>query len=274
MASGSDARAVTNCSRWALPRRKQPSTDGARAAAAAAGGCLRLQRARRPGRCAGQFVIVPLGKRETLGVVWGEGTGEVAAAKLRDVIEVLPAPADGRSAAPLRRLGRGLHARAARRGAAHGDELAVGARSAPDRARSIAPVGDAGDTLKLTAARRRVLEALKDGPAMPAAELAHLAGVGTSVIKTMAAAGLLEAVERTCAASFPRPDGARDGPTLSPAQKAAADALIEQGEGARLLGDPARRRDRRGQDRGLFRGGRRGAARPAGRCWCCCPRSR
>src|SRR3569623_1825213 len=39
----------------------------------------------------GQFVIVPLGKRETLGVVWGEGTGEVPAAKLRDVIEILPA---------------------------------------------------------------------------------------------------------------------------------------------------------------------------------------
>src|SRR5215204_7698851 len=39
----------------------------------------------------GQFVIVPLGKRETLGVVWGEGSGEVAVAKLRDVIEVLPA---------------------------------------------------------------------------------------------------------------------------------------------------------------------------------------
>ena len=39
----------------------------------------------------GQFVIVPLGKRESLGVVWGDGTGDVAAAKLRDVIEVLPA---------------------------------------------------------------------------------------------------------------------------------------------------------------------------------------
>src|SRR5260370_5016518 len=39
----------------------------------------------------GHFVVVPLGKRETLGVVWGDGTGEVAAAKLRDVIEVLPA---------------------------------------------------------------------------------------------------------------------------------------------------------------------------------------
>ena len=32
---------------------------------------------------AGQFVIVPLGKRETLGVVWGEGTGEVAEGRLQ-----------------------------------------------------------------------------------------------------------------------------------------------------------------------------------------------
>src|ERR1044071_1923390 len=40
---------------------------------------------------AGHFVVVPLGKRESLGVVWGEGSGEVAAEKLRDVIEVLPA---------------------------------------------------------------------------------------------------------------------------------------------------------------------------------------
>jgi len=28
----------------------------------------------------GSFVVVPLGKRETVGVVWGEGTGEVARA--------------------------------------------------------------------------------------------------------------------------------------------------------------------------------------------------
>ena len=60
---------------------------------------------------------------------------------------------------------------------------------------------------KLTAARRRVLDQLKDGPAMPAAELAHLAGVGTSVVKTMASVGLLEAVERVVRRSFPQPDG-------------------------------------------------------------------
>src|SRR5882757_6989975 len=40
---------------------------------------------------AGHFVIVPLGKRETVGVVWGEGSGEVAREKLRDIVHVLPA---------------------------------------------------------------------------------------------------------------------------------------------------------------------------------------
>ena len=36
---------------------------------------------------AGQFVTVPLGKRETVGVVWGEGSGEVAVEKLRDKLD-------------------------------------------------------------------------------------------------------------------------------------------------------------------------------------------
>src|SRR5260370_34429792 len=40
---------------------------------------------------AGHFVIVPLGKRETVGVVWGEGSGEGAREKLRDIAHVLPA---------------------------------------------------------------------------------------------------------------------------------------------------------------------------------------
>ena len=40
----------------------------------------------------GDFVVVPLGKRETIGVVWGPGTGEVAAGKLKAVIAKLDAP--------------------------------------------------------------------------------------------------------------------------------------------------------------------------------------
>src|SRR4029453_10271433 len=39
----------------------------------------------------GHFVSVPLGKRETIGVVWGDGSGEVPTHKLRDILDVLPA---------------------------------------------------------------------------------------------------------------------------------------------------------------------------------------
>ena len=100
---------------------------------------------------------------------------------------------------------------------------------------------------------------------MPAAELAHLAGVGTSVIKTMASIGLLEGVERTMRRSFAQPDGKQQGPALSPEQAVAAQGAGRQGAGARFLRDPARRRARRRQDRGLFRGDRRGPRlRPAG----------
>src|ERR1700740_1270284 len=40
----------------------------------------------------GDFVAVPLGRRELFGVVWGPGLGDVAAEKLKPVTECLPAP--------------------------------------------------------------------------------------------------------------------------------------------------------------------------------------
>jgi primosomal protein N' (replication factor Y) len=174
----------------------------------------------------GHFVVVPLGKRECVGVVWGEGSGEVAAARLRDIGEVLPAQP---MAEPLRRFVDWVSAYTlSSPGAVLRMAMSVpSALEAPKTEfvyRAATAAGD--DTLKLTAARRRVLAALQDGPAMPAAELAHLAGVGTSVVKTMASAGLLEAVERTVRRTFPQPDGARDGHALSPEQKEAADALV------------------------------------------------
>ena len=176
----------------------------------------------------GQFVVVPLGKRELVGVVWGAGTGEVPQAKLRDVIGMLPALpmadamrrfVDWVSAYTLMPPGAVLR-------------MAMSAPSALEAPKTelVYRAAEKSDdvALKLTAARRRVLDQLKDGPAMPAAELAHLAGVGTSVVKTMASVGLLETVERVVRRSFPQPDGMRDGPILSPAQKIAADGLVEK----------------------------------------------
>lgn len=176
----------------------------------------------------GHFVIVPLGKRETLGVVWGAGSGDVAPEKLRDILSVLPALP---MADPLRRFVDWVSAYTlAPPGAVLRMTMSsTSALEAPRTELVYRPAEPKADTsLKLTAARRRVLDALKDGPAMPAAELAHIAGVGTSVVKTMASVGLLDAVARKVRRSFPQPDGAREGPVLSSAQKAAAKALIER----------------------------------------------
>src|SRR5260370_36108201 len=106
----------------------------------------------------GHFVVVPLGKRETLGVVWGEGTGEVAAEKLRDVIEVLPALP---MASALRRFIDWVSAYTL---SPPGPVLrmALGSTSALEAPKTElvfrpSAVAD-DDTLKLTAARRRALE--------------------------------------------------------------------------------------------------------------------
>jgi len=40
----------------------------------------------------GDYVIAPLGRSEMLGVVWGEGKGEFAAAKLKSVVHRFDAP--------------------------------------------------------------------------------------------------------------------------------------------------------------------------------------
>ena len=174
---------------------------------------------------AGAFVVVPLGKRETVGVVWGEGTGEVAREKLRDIADVLPAAP---MADALRRF---VDWVAAYTLTPPGAVLrmtmsSTSALQAPRTEMVYRPAQAAIDgEPRLTAGRRRVLEALNDGPAMPAGELAHLAGVGMSVVKAMAAAGLLQAVEREVRRSFPQPDGLRDGPALSEAQKHAAETL-------------------------------------------------
>jgi primosomal protein N' (replication factor Y) (superfamily II helicase) len=179
---------------------------------------------------AGTFVVAPLGKRETIGVVWGPGSGEVAEARLRDIVDVLPALP---MADALRRFVDWVSAYTlAPPGAVLRMAMSsASALEAPKTEMIYRPAQASGDdTLKLTAARRRVLEALKEGPAMPIAELAQVASVGTSVVKTMAAAGLLEAVERTIRRRFAQPDGRHDGPVLSPEQKNAADALVARVE--------------------------------------------
>jgi primosomal protein N' (replication factor Y) len=77
----------------------------------------------------------------------------------------------------------------------------------------------------LSPQRRRVLEVMTDGLSRRPSELAELSGCTVGVIKSMAAANLLETVGIASAAPCRRPDPERPGPALSGPQGAAADHL-------------------------------------------------
>jgi primosomal protein N' (replication factor Y) len=178
----------------------------------------------------GDYVKVPLGGRAVLGIVWDEGAGA------RPVGEGRLKPIAGRydvapMAASMRRLVDWIAAytlsppgAVLRMALGPGDALAPEAgRTAFQPAPWIEDI-QRGDR-RFTAARRRVLEALADGPPMTATAAAREAGCTPGVIRGMVEAGLL--VETTIAARPPRPvpDWRRPFPTLSPSQAEAADAV-------------------------------------------------
>ena len=172
---------------------------------------------------AGDFVEVPLGNRKALGVVWGPGTGEVAAGRLKDVAARLEAP-------PMTAVARAFIDWVADYtlqppGALLRMAVSVPEALQPPRALAAWRAADPLPEIKMTPARRRVLDAAAEGPPRTAADLARDAGVGTGVVTGLAKAGALARVEVDAFPPPEEPDWRLPGPDLSPAQKAAADAL-------------------------------------------------
>jgi primosomal protein N' (replication factor Y) (superfamily II helicase) len=177
----------------------------------------------------GDFVAAPLGRNETLGVVWGEAAGDVAPAKLKRVIERLDAPPMPDS---LRRL---VDWVASYTLAPSGAVLRM-AMSVPDALYPGRPIIGYALTARgraalaaeteLTPARRRVLQALADGPPAPAADLARRAGCGPGVVRALIAPGLVEALPLPSRLPRAAPDWRRPGPRLSSAQELAAEDLV------------------------------------------------
>jgi primosomal protein N' (replication factor Y) len=175
----------------------------------------------------GDFVTVPLGTREVVGVVWGEGADDVAETRLRDVIARLEAPA----LPPVlcRFVEWVANYTMSPPGAVLRMAMSVPAALEPPRPLIAWRLAESLPTdLRLTAERRRVLAVLRDGPPRPAAELAREAGVGLGVVKALAAAGALADVTLPPPAAFDLPDAAHAGPTLSPPQAAAAAELARK----------------------------------------------
>ncbi len=182
----------------------------------------------------GSFVRVPLGNRAAIGVVWDDGLEPEAAAKtykLKAIHAVLGATA--LPAASRRFVDWVAHYTMSAPGAVLRMAMSVpDALEPPPVAWGLQLAADAPNPIvaepgqpKLTPARRRVLGLMADDAPRAAAEIARLAHVGSSVVKSMAELRwLVPATLKSTPAA--QPDGARPGPFLSPAQSAAAAELI------------------------------------------------
>ncbi|MCB9946936.1 MAG: primosomal protein N' [Rhodospirillaceae bacterium] len=186
----------------------------------------------------GDYVIVPLGNREVMGVVWGQGDGAVDDSRLRPVamrLDLPPLPAVSRRfvdwVAAYTMVPPGAVLRMT---------MSVSAALEPPRAVTAYTLADPmPEAQTLSPARHRVLAVLAEGPPRLGAELARDAGVSPGLVRTMAAAGQIRAVALAADPPWARPDPDRAGPDLTADQQAAADSLRRQvadgGYGATLL---------------------------------------
>ncbi len=171
----------------------------------------------------GQIVMVPLNRREEVGVVWDSGDGgpTVGDNRLKEVTAVL-------DVAPLpEALRRFVDWVAAYTLAFPGEVLAMALRVNALAAETPSPgwILHDGPPARDTPARARVRATLSDGRPRSTATLAQAAGVSTAVVRAMAAAGLLAPVALPNQAPFATPDTTGPGPILSPDQAEAAIAL-------------------------------------------------
>jgi primosomal protein N' (replication factor Y) len=177
----------------------------------------------------GDFVAVPLGQRQLIGVVWGEGSDDIASAKLKAIEKILPAP-------PLPDELRRLIDWVANYTLSPPGAVLRMAMSVPDalepmRALTGFVLTDQGRAALasddvLSKPRRRVLEVAADGGAATATDLAERAACSAGVIRTLTALGFLRAVDLPRRIAPPIPDFRREGLALAQAQQDTARELI------------------------------------------------
>lgn len=172
----------------------------------------------------GAFVEVPLGPRKVLGVVWGPGRGDWDIAKVRSVNRVL-------DVAPMRQEMRDFLEKAGKytltpmslmlRLATRAPGL-----SDPPSMRKVYRLG-LGVPDRVTPARTRVIETLVEygGLGFTLKELSELAGVTSSVVKGLAAMGVVEEADTPRDAPYLTLDPGLPGKALTEDQAVAAGRL-------------------------------------------------
>ena len=175
----------------------------------------------------GDYVSVPMGKREIPGVVWDRaGDDSVPAGKLKSIIvrhDLPPMPSAHRAfidwLAQYNMAAKGMVLKMS---------LSVPGALEPSKAvTGYRPAVELNDKTKkgLSPQRQKILEVLSDGHPRRAAEIAQMAGCTASVVKGMVKPGILKEVPLPSAAPCKHPDIMRHGPPLSEAQSVAAKEL-------------------------------------------------
>ncbi|WP_298957888.1 primosomal protein N' [uncultured Methylobacterium sp.] len=184
----------------------------------------------------GDVVQIPLGPRETVGVVWGLRDG-AAGGNLRKVTARI---ADEGMAPPLRRLVDWI---ARYTLAPKGSALAMALRLPEEGPRTeTAKVGvraTGAAPSRITAARSKVVAVAADGAVRGKRALALEAGVSAGVIDGLIDDGVLETVTLAPERVAEPPDPDHPHPPLSGPQRAAADALIATLTALPVGGGPA-----------------------------------
>lgn len=170
-------------------------------------------------------MVVPLGRRQTIGVVWdGEPDPALPERRLRSVEQVLDAPP---MTATLRRF---VDWVAAYTLSPPGAVLRM-AMSAPSALEPRAPragwrrAPHPPEGVRITPPRRRVLDLLTDTAVRAGGEIAEAAGVAPAILRGMADAGLIEPALMAHRPRFALPDPEHPGPALGAEQAEAAAAL-------------------------------------------------
>ncbi|MBE9604796.1 primosomal protein N' [Acetobacteraceae bacterium H6797] len=187
----------------------------------------------------GSFVVVPLGGRDMLGVVWdGEPDMALAESRLKEIRHVLPAPPMTPSlrrfvdwvaaytlSAPGAVLRMTISSPSALEEAAEKAGWRLSALGLACRAALEAGQEPPEGAPRLTPARRSALLALPPGEILPGGAIADAAGISVGVLRGLADNGLVESALMPHRSPFIRPDPDHPGPIFGPDQQKAAEAL-------------------------------------------------
>ncbi|MDF3025124.1 MAG: Helicase PriA essential for oriC/DnaA-independent replication [Alphaproteobacteria bacterium] len=173
---------------------------------------------------AGDYVRVPLGKRDTIGVVWTTDAADakVDPAKLKSVLQKFTFD-------PMPQVHRQFIEWVARYTMSDVGSVLKMSLSAPEALQppKSVPVFTLTENIpvKLPASRQKIIDLLKDGIPRRAVDIARAAGCSAAVVRSMAAVGQLQTLAGAPPAPCEMLDIAENRLSFSPDQKNAADAL-------------------------------------------------